>query len=417
VSATTEPARTYDPDVGAAIQKRATALIPLLRRQSDAIDRTGRLPPEVVAAMDEAGVYKLGCPPEFGGYSDLPVRDIFQIIREISKGNGSAGWSVAINVVAAAVLTAFDPQAVVDVFTTKHVGPLSAGSVFNVSHATGFGRKVDGGFMVRGAWSFSSNVRLAAWEVGGFSWTDDHGSPRREFMLLPRKNFKIADDWNVVGLKGTCSNSAYAPDEVFVPDHHTCPAADLAERVISSQKMRVPPALSNAAIALGMTEGAFEIFLEKVAKRAPWGMTYPTIADMPSTHVLVAKTRATIELCEAALMNAADRMDTALPANLDQLRAQADFQGTSAIHMLRPVVDNLVITIGSSCAAESDALGRFGRDLFVLSLHGLHRLEWQAEGFGRVMLGKQDPHFGLSDGNMASEPLRTDPPKLRILED
>ncbi len=49
------------------IVDRAVQLQPLLARSADACDRSRRLVPEVVAALGDAGLWKLQVPQRYGG--------------------------------------------------------------------------------------------------------------------------------------------------------------------------------------------------------------------------------------------------------------------------------------------------------------------------------------------------------------
>jgi alkylation response protein AidB-like acyl-CoA dehydrogenase len=392
---------------GRTIRDAAAELVPLLRRSAEAIDASGRLTQDVVSAMDAAGIYDLGYPVEFEG-RDLPIGDVLEVLRVLSRGSGSAGWSAAINVTQSLLFHGIERGALEDVFAAPHVGPRVAGSLLNVSLSEGFGQKVDGGFMIRGSWAFSSNVRLAAWQAGTFGWSDG-GEFKRSMMLVPRRDFKIADDWRVTGLKGTGSNSAYIPEEVFVPDHRTVPIETFLKRLPRGGQLSL--ALLNSAIALGMAEGALELFIEKARKRAPWGLHYPTIADMPSTHALVAKATGEINTSATIIFKLADDRAQSKPEGMT-----GDFEAVQAIHRLRGVVDELEMTIGSSCAADTDSIGRFARDMRVLSLHHAHRIAWAAEVAGQTILGKPNALQRLTQGNMATEAVRTEPRILPILE-
>ena len=82
----------------------------------------------------------------------------------------------------------------------------------------GAGVVVDGGYLVNGTWLWSSGCDHATWTfVGGPVIKDgrpvDFGS-----FLMPLGDYQIRDDWNVVGLKGTGSNTLVVKD-VFVPRH------------------------------------------------------------------------------------------------------------------------------------------------------------------------------------------------------
>ncbi len=83
----------------------------------------------------------------------------------------------------------------------------------------GMGEVVDGGYKVNGSWAWSSGCDTADWVfVGGP--VIKNGKPV-DFVsfLIPREDYTIKDVWNVVGLRGTGSNTIEVKD-VFVPPRH-----------------------------------------------------------------------------------------------------------------------------------------------------------------------------------------------------
>lgn len=368
---------------------RASALIPLLRERGAEIDRLGMLPSDVIAALDEAGLFKVGVPARFGGLAPVNERDQLDILVELGKGNGSAAWVTLLAWPTTALIGAFNETALNEVFSTSHVGPLLAGSIINPAHARGRGRPVEGGLMVQGSWMFSSGVRHCAWLQGGVSWVDSNGADRRGFVLLPRSDFEIADDWHVEGMMGTSTNTAYVADEVFVPGHRILPLEEFAASASSMQEMAFP-----TSIVLGCAHGAIEHFIDRAKRRSAWSTPYKKLADMASTQITVAKVRAEIGLVEASLRRTALAVDriTAGELELDpNERAIMTFEKVHGAHRLHAATEELRLVMGSATAALDDGLGRFCRDIRVICLHGLVRHDWTAEALGKALLDIAPP--------------------------
>lgn len=391
--------------IGAEIKANATALIPLLRERSPEIERLGKLPDDVVEAMAQAGIWKMVVPVELGGYAPMSAREAFQIVTEISKGNCSAGWATIINLTSGMVRD-WPEQAQREFFDLGHVGPFAGCSIFNLSHAEGVARQVEGGYMVKGSWSFSSNIRSAAWEIGGTTVVGEDGQPLdRLHVMIPRSQLKIADDWRVTGMKGTGSNCAYTDEEVFVPEYRTISVSEIVRKTLEggvkeAQIAQSGPAAAAlgglgsgiAAVALGGAYGALDVFIAKAKNRKPWATAYPTIGEMPSTHITVAKVRTKISMCETALLRAAERADRETAGeelDLSPQEAEVDtfYESVFAVSTLREAIADLQNIIGSSTAAEGDLLGMFARDVRVMSMHGGLRLDWWSEGYGRTLMG------------------------------
>jgi len=82
----------------------------------------------------------------------------------------------------------------------------------------GTGRQVDGGLVLNGTWSFASGIDFADWENLQVSIRKEQGPPDHRFVLVPKTDFTIEDDWFVTGLSGTASKSVVL-ENVFVPEH------------------------------------------------------------------------------------------------------------------------------------------------------------------------------------------------------
>src|SRR3954454_15370528 len=76
--------------------ERARALIPKLREFSQDIDKNSRIPDEIVEDLKREGLLKVLRPHMFGGHQ-TNMRAFTEVVMEISRGNGSAGWFVCLS--------------------------------------------------------------------------------------------------------------------------------------------------------------------------------------------------------------------------------------------------------------------------------------------------------------------------------
>src|SRR5208282_3029883 len=66
------------------------------------------------------------------------------------------------------------------------------------------------------------------WATVGIEYTAEDGRAHRALALLPREECRILDDWHVMGLMGTSSNSITTiGEEGFVPEHRVFDMADI----------------------------------------------------------------------------------------------------------------------------------------------------------------------------------------------
>src|SRR5262245_22157172 len=85
-----DPAESPEP-----LSPRAKALAPYLRERSAEIERQRRLPSDVVEALRDIGVFRMGLPRRWGGL-ELSSMAQTEVIEALSYGDASAGWCAMI---------------------------------------------------------------------------------------------------------------------------------------------------------------------------------------------------------------------------------------------------------------------------------------------------------------------------------
>jgi len=375
----------------------------LLRAHALEGEELGVLAPATVQAIHDAGAFKITLPIELGGYA-LGARDTAEIVAALGQADASAGWTVIVSNAARNTL-AFPERVRDEVFgmVESWVGPLMFGATV-LAPKVGEGRKVDGGFMVKGKWPFGSGCKIAAWGSVGVAYTDPAtGTQRRAMAVLSRDQYEILDDWKVMGLKATSSNSVQAMEEIFVPDYRVVQMDELIGHLNglrgkyqgvafmhSPIGSMVAMTVSFAALAVGMAKGALSAFLEQAKKRPPFNLPYAKMADMASIHVVAGKARGVINSAEAVLYRHADEVDRRAVAGEDFLpqdEPEITMDLVHQIHECLKTIDGLQLALGSSTVVESNPIQRFVRDIHVLATHGAFRVDPMAEINGRYMFG------------------------------
>lgn len=397
---------------GSELASEVRSLVPLVRADAPKAEQLGALTPEVVQALSSAGLFRMTVPVEFGGLA-LGARDHVEVISALSEGDGSAGW---LGFVAAGLrmIPVFPDRAVDEVFAGLNtwIGPLAAGaSIFSTT--VGDARRVDGGWQVNGVWPFGSGSRHAAWGIVGVGYDAAHGSGRG-LVLLERKQFEILDDWHVMGLSATSSNTLRIKDEMFVPDHRFVDMAQLPERMAAVRRrfqgaafrqgtrgQLLAVCLSNVAIALGMARGALSCFVEQAGSRKPFNLPYPSVAEMASTQVSAGKASAMINTAGVLIEHHAVEVDRRAMAAEDFSAPEESgmtMELAYAANLCADAIRQLQTTLGSATVALKNPIQRFARDAFVLTTHGAIRLDPLAEINGRQLLGL--PPFPMFAGGL-----------------
>lgn len=250
---------------------RARQLAPTLADRRAKTQDLRRLPDETVADLVGSGLLKACQPARVGGY-ELPFGAQTSAGAEIGKHCGSSAWIVSVCGTHHWMLGKFSPQAQDDVWGTNPEA-ISA-SAFASQYQTC--EKVEGGFKISGRWMFSSGIHACDWCIVIGRIMHEDRPPDMWFMLVPKEDYDIQDNWNTVGLRGTGSNDLIIKD-AFVPDHRTIGHGEINQLDTPGTKgnpnsvYRMP---MNGAInycvsapALGLAEGALESFTADMAPR------------------------------------------------------------------------------------------------------------------------------------------------------
>ena len=390
----------YSTPVGRRIRDEVSSLVPMIRENARDGEQLGCLPLPTLTALTDADVFRVSVPPEHGGFA-LGARDLAEIVTEIARGDGSAAWITMIGSGFARVMLTFPDQAVREVYGKIRgwKGPVVA-SASLFSEKIQRARKVEGGYIVEagGKWGFGSGCKHAAFVVVGAQIDDDRG-----MILLERGQYEIVDDWNVMGLQGSSSNSITISQDVFVPDHRFANLADLPKNLdglrnrfggrgykLDGLGLMLIVAMETMSITLGMARGAFECFVAQCEKKKPFNLPYPTLAETPSIQVVAGKTRAMINAAEALIFGRADYIDRKAEAGegftpAEEAEIMMDF--VHAGNVCGSAIDMIQIALGSFTVSLSNPIQRFARDTRVALTHGSTRLDPAAEISGRLLMG------------------------------
>jgi alkylation response protein AidB-like acyl-CoA dehydrogenase len=190
------------------------ALKPVLRERQRETERNRRVSDATVTDIKSAGLYKVQQPARYGGY-EFDIGTFVRCATEIGAGCGSTGWVYSTaaqhqwqigmyNVAAQDEVWGDDPMAI-------------AASSYSPG---GTAVEVDGGYRITGKWLYCSGVLNADWMILGARIARDADSDpyTQGYILVPKTNYAVEDNWDVMGLIGTGSNDVIVED-LFIPAH------------------------------------------------------------------------------------------------------------------------------------------------------------------------------------------------------
>ncbi|MFE6365795.1 acyl-CoA dehydrogenase family protein [Streptomyces sp. NPDC057806] len=402
---------TQDPsDTLAKILENVRALGPTLRERALDAERAGRHSDETIADLHATGAFDIGSPAEFGGY-ELTVREQLDVVSEVSRWDGSCGWTVWVGASTNWIPAGSGAPVVEEVYGTEWVGPRVAGS----SHfpaSRGRAKRVKGGWIISGGpWTFGSDSLWAPYTNLG-CLADEGDGPYLVAVQVPRVDLRFLDDWKVAGMRATGSVSCtLAQDELFVPNYRGVDFRHIVAGTIDNGlkgSLWKAPSLGwafslMAGMSIGLAQGALERFLERSAGRPIRGTSYKDQLAAPATHLMLAEVHSKIQSATLSARANAEETDrlgalaaAGTPADPDYMQmfsARALVETAYAAKWCAEAIELLQRNSGSTAITETEPIQRAWRDARVITLHGALNLEALSENYGRLMAGAQPHQF------------------------
>jgi alkylation response protein AidB-like acyl-CoA dehydrogenase len=260
-----------------SILEKAKDLRPYLRERGQETELNRRISEETTQIFKDLGFFKLLQPARYGGY-EYGFTGFIDLIAEIGRGCTSTAWGCALGLIHQWLLATLPKQAQDDVWL-ENPQAILCGSYAPATRAV----RADGGYLIKGKWSFASNVDNSQWALLGvhFPVTLPSDKPSAGFLLVPRNDWVIEDDWHVMGQSGTGSKSIVMTTDVFVPEHRKITFAELSSGNPPGLKdnphpIYAIPFLSAVPVCLvapilGTLQGAIDTFIELCESRVTRG--------------------------------------------------------------------------------------------------------------------------------------------------
>ncbi|MFB7653026.1 MULTISPECIES: acyl-CoA dehydrogenase family protein [unclassified Streptomyces] len=380
-----------------ALMESASALVPLLRENAARTEADRRVVEENIAALSEAGLFRLTVPRRLGGH-EVNIRTFLEVTSELARGCGSTAWVTTLVNVCNWMVGLYPEQAQREVW-----GDNPDARVCGVLAPSATSRAVDGGLVVTGRWGFASGSLHSQWACLGVPVTDASGQQTDQgSALIPMHELTIEDTWHVAGMRGTGSNTLVA-DEVFVPAHRVLsvtqgvrgvyPTEHKAEPLYRSALVPVL-ALVLAGPQVGLAQAAMDVVTASLAKGRGISYTFYERADeAPSTQIQLAEAAQLTDTARLHLMRAADDIDTwaARDAYMPfETRARVRMDTGYVTRRSREAIDVLLSVQGAGSFAEANPLQRIWRDQETGSRHAVINPAIAGELYGRALLGIEE---------------------------
>jgi 3-hydroxy-9,10-secoandrosta-1,3,5(10)-triene-9,17-dione monooxygenase len=387
----------------AAMIARTKALIPRLRDRAARTEELRRLPPETERDLHESGLFRIVQPKRVGG-SEFDYVALVDCADALGQADASVAWNFANLASHQWMLGMFDKRAQ-DRVWNKDVNALIASSfIFPAGRA----RKVDGGYLLRGSWPFSSGVDSCEWNMlASVVYSDDEADGiEYRIFLLNKSDYKINDTWNAAGLRGTGSNDVEVND-AFVTEPMTVAVNDLAGgptpgSAVNPNALYTLPVFSLfpyvlSGVALGNAQACLDDYVEVARHRAS---TYnrAKLGDLQSTQIKIAEASAKIDAARLIMRSTcievmADARRGYVPDVAAKTKLRRD--GAFAVNLCTEAVSLLFSASGARGLFTSAALQRQFRDAHAINSHLAFNFDAAGTNYGRVALGLPSENLTL----------------------
>ena len=244
------------------LRSALAALLPEFRARAAEGEQLRTMPADLVWQAKAGGLFRLNLPRSLGGL-ELDPATTAEIFEEVSRADGSAGWTIVIGN-STAFFAWLDPAVAkeligddADFVATSDVGTARPGRA-------------------RGAWPGSRSpvagrstaaARTRAWlqvgvMVSGAGPPRPGGAPDWRFAYVPARSAVIEDTWDAMGLRGTGSHHLSLSGVQVPAEHLAAPFFEPARH--DGPLWRIPlvtlAAIFLAAVPLGVARRALDEF-------------------------------------------------------------------------------------------------------------------------------------------------------------
>ena len=372
---------------------RARKLAVTLRARAEDTGNARRIPENTIQDLWDANLWYLLKPRKFGG-PELRPSYMYDVASELARGDGAAAWVFSIMSIHDLFLAYFPEQGQSEYWAT----PSLSASSFSPG---GKGTPASGGFRLSGKWGFCSGIDNADWlllgaVVGMVSTAPP--IPDVRFMLLPKSDVQVIDDWHVLGLRGSGSKTCVVND-VFVPDHRMISLGDISNGTSPGSHIHASPLyrapawavfpFTISAPAASIAQSAFDTFIDEMKVRET-AYDHAPMSKKPGVHMRVAEAGALIDssrlLYNRSLQETMEKIFAGETLSTEFCVRNRRDQGYS-VHMAKQAAETLFMAQGGKGLHDSNPVQRAFRDLQAIQGHIVGGWDMPALNYGGVMLG------------------------------
>ncbi|HTO80599.1 MAG TPA: acyl-CoA dehydrogenase family protein, partial [Methylomirabilota bacterium] len=190
---------------GASVADAARGFVPRIRQLARRMELARRLDDELVEDMDTAGLFSVIVPKRWGG-AGLGPHELNEVAEIIAAGDVSTAWVTVFYNLHSWFLCRYPLEVQQELFAR---GPsVRAAAILSqpgMAHLSG------GRLRVNGSWGYATGMLHASHALVPVLIEGDEGL---QWVILPRGQLEIVDDWDVASMAATGSVTITATDAV-----------------------------------------------------------------------------------------------------------------------------------------------------------------------------------------------------------
>ncbi|MEO6398129.1 MAG: acyl-CoA dehydrogenase family protein [Tepidiformaceae bacterium] len=378
-------------EAGSGLVAAARDLAPTIRTYADEAEAGRRLPQPLVEAFIDARLFLMSVPREYGG-EELDFIESMRVMEELAIADGSAAWNVMIGSGNGRAAASLPEETGAEIFGDPRVVCAAALPI------GGEGVKVDGGYILTGRWPYCSGCQQSSWFMPGFLVKDGEHARRgpdgRIATLvgaLPKSDWRIEDNWNTTGMRGTGSHDIVI-EGAFVPERRTYGLVSLPRIARPLYRMAPFSTLGPGvgAVCLGIARHALDVYVE-LAQTKRHSVNNSLMREGALAQVRVSEAEVALQSGRAFFYEATGNIWAAAKEGRQvsiRERALLRMACVNAAQASVTAVDLVFGGAGSQAAQVSLPIERCWRDLHTAATHVTLNVS-NYESTGRVLFGME----------------------------
>jgi len=370
--------------------RRIKSFQPVVRERAEEAESLRRMPPDTFHDLRKAKIFRTAQPVAYGG-AGLDMDTVYEIAFELARADPSTGWNAAFYALHAHQVGMFGRETQEEYWADSYdVMMATASGVVKAEF-----EDTPKGVRVSGAWDFASGIDQADWLQLNRPIPSNTSA---EQLLIPKKDFKIVDNWHTAGARATGSKRVVI-EEAFVPPHRVLDAALMSNGHTPGRdlhpsryyKLPIFPWMSYviASAIMGAAQGMVDLFTEQAGRRREM-TTGERFVERAANQLRVAEASAEMNAARQILFGDIKLFHEWADANYEPTlleRATVRRNTGYCVKLSLQAAYRLFEVGGAHAIYNVNAMQRFYRDVSTMS-HSI-AVVWDPiwEQYGRLLWG------------------------------